>query len=48
MTASRVWHLAEALEIPVSYFYEGLSQKNETPEGTQASMAREGELQVAA
>jgi transcriptional regulator with XRE-family HTH domain len=25
MSASRLWQLAEVLEVPVSYFYEGLS-----------------------
>ena len=26
MSAARVWQLAEVLEVPVSYFYDGLSQ----------------------
>lgn len=26
MSAARLWQLAEVLEVPVSYFYEGLSQ----------------------
>ena len=26
MSASRLWQLAEVLEVPVSYFYEGLGQ----------------------
>ena len=25
MSAARLWRLAEALEVPVSYFYEGFS-----------------------
>jgi len=28
MSAARVWQLAEILEVPVSYFYEGLGQQN--------------------
>ena len=37
MSAARLWQLAEVLEVPVSYFYEGLSadmpaQDKETPE----------------
>ena len=27
MSASRIWELAEALQVPVSYFYDGLSPK---------------------
>src|ERR1700748_2864994 len=26
MSAARLWQLAEVLEVPVSYFYEGLGQ----------------------
>src|ERR1700761_3927024 len=37
MSAARIWQLAEVLEVPVSYFYEGLSpdmpaHDKETPE----------------
>ena len=28
MSAARLWQLAEVLEVPVSYFYEGLGQDN--------------------
>jgi len=28
MSAARIWQLAEILEVPVSYFYEGLGQQN--------------------
>src|ERR1700755_2431551 len=27
MSAARLWQLAEVLEVPVSYFYEGLAQE---------------------
>jgi transcriptional regulator with XRE-family HTH domain len=30
MSAARLWQLAEVLEVPVSYFYEGLSQDGAT------------------
>jgi transcriptional regulator with XRE-family HTH domain len=29
MSAARIWALSQALEVPVSYFYEGLSTKAE-------------------
>lgn len=40
MSAARLWQLAEALEVPITYFYEGLSESErqalengrETPE----------------
>jgi transcriptional regulator with XRE-family HTH domain len=28
MTAGRLWQLAQALAVPVDYFYEGLSSRN--------------------
>lgn len=28
MSAARLWQLAEVLEVPVSYFYEGLGQES--------------------
>jgi transcriptional regulator with XRE-family HTH domain len=37
MSAARLWQLAEVLEVPVSYFYEGLS------EAQREARAREGE-----
>ena len=38
MSAARVWQLAQVLEVPISYFYEGLGAKPE-------SRPREGEAQ---
>jgi transcriptional regulator with XRE-family HTH domain len=36
VSASRLFELAEALDVPVQYFYEGLSQRDEAAnEGTQ-------------
>jgi transcriptional regulator with XRE-family HTH domain len=37
MSAARVWQLAEVLEVPVAYFYDGL--------GPQREARREGEAQ---
>jgi transcriptional regulator with XRE-family HTH domain len=31
VSASRLFELAEALDVPVQYFYEGLSRRDETP-----------------
>ena len=31
MSAARLWQLAEVLEVPVSYFYEGLGEALEMP-----------------
>ena len=39
MSAARVWQLAQVLEVPIDYFYEGLGAKAE------ARPAREGETQ---
>ncbi|MDQ1154683.1 helix-turn-helix transcriptional regulator [Brevundimonas sp. SORGH_AS_0993] len=33
LSAARLWELAEALEIPVSYFYEGVTEALERNEG---------------
>ena len=38
MSAARLWQLSQVLEVPVSYFFEGLGQQIET-------RAREGEPQ---
>jgi transcriptional regulator with XRE-family HTH domain len=37
MSAARLWQLAEVLEVPINYFYEGLS------DAERAAHAREGE-----
>jgi transcriptional regulator with XRE-family HTH domain len=39
MSAARVWQLAQVLEVPIDYFYEGLGAKGE------ARASREGEAQ---
>ncbi|MCV6597815.1 MAG: helix-turn-helix domain-containing protein [Mangrovicoccus sp.] len=31
ISASRLWDIAEALEVPVSYFFDGLEQGNDAP-----------------
>jgi transcriptional regulator with XRE-family HTH domain len=31
MSAARIWQLAEVLEVPVSYFYEGLGAERDSP-----------------
>jgi len=33
MSASRLWQLAQVLEVPVSYFYDGISETRETQSG---------------
>ena len=32
ISASRLWQLAEALQSPVSYFYDGISDAHDSPE----------------
>lgn len=34
VSASRLFELAESLDVPVQYFYEGLSQRDESPSET--------------
>jgi len=46
MSAARLWQLSEVLEVPVSYFYEGLSpdmpaHDKETPEPPEPMARRE-------
>ncbi len=31
ISAARLWELAEALETPISYFYDGLTERSEGP-----------------
>src|ERR1700756_4204493 len=33
MSASRLWQLAQVLEVPVSYFYDGISEAREAQSG---------------
>lgn len=39
MTAARLWQLAEVLEVPVSYFYEGLRQEHQVEPAEPAAEA---------
>jgi transcriptional regulator with XRE-family HTH domain len=44
MSAARLWQLAEVLEVPVSYFYEGLTQEShldKEPEPPEPAARRE-------
>ena len=44
MSASRLWQLAEVLEVPVSYFYDGLSQdgnEDKEPEPPEPTAGKE-------
>ncbi|SFP05793.1 helix-turn-helix domain-containing protein [Tranquillimonas alkanivorans] len=34
ISASRLWDIAEALDVPVSFFFEGLEEDHERAEGT--------------
>jgi transcriptional regulator with XRE-family HTH domain len=52
VSASKLWEIAQALESPVSYFYEGLDGETEAAEGPlsaqQLLLSREGVELVAA
>jgi transcriptional regulator with XRE-family HTH domain len=41
MSAARLWQLAEVLEVPVSYFYEGMTESGQASEGHEANGAGE-------
>lgn len=41
VSASRLWDIAESLDVPVSYFFDGLEQKDEIPA---AGMPMQGDL----
>ncbi len=43
ISASRLWDIAEALSVPVSYFFEGMDAEVEAPEQAAAS-AMPGDL----
>lgn len=36
--ASRLWHLAQVLDVPIGYFYEGLSDEAAATAGTRETM----------
>lgn len=46
ISASRLWDIAQALDVPISYFFEGLDAEGatETAVGTAASDAAKGDL----
>lgn len=39
ISASRLWELAQALDVPISYFYEGLAGEDDAVEGEAALAA---------
>lgn len=43
VSASRLWDIADALEVPVSFFFEGLDQKNQTDEAVPADLLSDKE-----
>ena len=50
ISASRIWQLAEALDVPVGYFFDGLSTRNESmdeelPEGRNGEVLARKETQ---
>ena len=44
ISAARLWQLAEALEIPIGYFYDGLSDVQTRKEREPTAEARSGEV----
>ena len=44
ISAARLWQLAEALEVPVGYFYDGVSEAPPRAEREAAGEARSGEM----
>lgn len=43
MSAARLWQLAEVLQVPVSYFYEGLVEAQNETRQTDEREARDGQ-----
>ncbi|MDB5467229.1 MAG: staR [Phenylobacterium sp.] len=41
MSAARLWQLAEVLEVPVSYFYEGIAELEREARAKEAEAGRE-------
>ncbi len=41
MSAARLWHLAEILEVPVTYFYDGLGQESQIEKEPELSELRD-------
>ena len=44
VSASRLWDIAEALDVDVSFFFEGLEQERDTEKATSASSAAPSDL----
>ena len=44
ISAARLWQLSEALEVPIGYFYDGLSEAEARRERGQPSEGRGGEV----
>lgn len=44
ISAARLWQLSEALEVPIGYFYDGLSDKAPSPELPQERSEASGEM----
>ena len=41
VSASRLWDISQVLEVPVTYFFDGLSQKPRTKSGTSIEIPME-------
>src|SRR6056297_3128889 len=44
VSASRLWDIAEALDVDVSFFFEGLEQERDTEKATSATSAAPSDL----
>jgi len=44
MSAARLWQLAEVLDVPVSYFYEGIAEVEPAREAEPAQIRQPGEV----
>ena len=44
ISAARLWELAEALETPITYFYDGLGEVGDHPAANREVFVREEEL----
>lgn len=43
VSASRLWDVADALEVTISFFFEGLDDERETPRGIEGDMLADKE-----
>ncbi|MBY6004887.1 helix-turn-helix domain-containing protein [Salipiger bermudensis] len=44
VSASRLWDIADALEVPVSFFFEGIDAEQEVPEEAAAAAAMPADI----